>query len=201
MSKTSFYTWKYVMKANYGLSETVVHKSEEWFKERKSCVKDAKTSFTDPTNSTKRIIVRKIIPIAVDEVCVETRNASLENLLLLSYAFQLCKLVTKLSTELCLGCVFEDGCDILHTCNTLTKEELVSRYIDIAWRELNEGHVMDWWRDLIRADPDLRDVSPFILCQYQCTDYLNNQLKTEQWKKEKLNKQIVRLLYLETRFA
>ena len=60
-------------------------------------------------------------------------------------------------------------------CSLLTKEVF---FFASALDEVDDNVVIDQWIQLIRDDPDLKDLSPQTMFRYRKQDYLNTHLKT-----------------------
>jgi hypothetical protein len=85
-----------------------------------------------------------------------------------------------------------------HTCKTLSHDDMIKRYYSTALFELDEDVVAVRWLRLVFEDPVLLNTPGFVLCQYQCKDYLDVNVKTVEWM-EILKEQVLKILRLEDR--
>ncbi|XP_067653358.1 uncharacterized protein [Haliotis asinina] len=196
--KSTFYSWKQVMKMPHTLNEPVITQSREWFQNRQECVKDAKRKFQDDYNVTRRVIVKKSRwALPADEVAMAGKLKLVEDLLTLCYCIHVTKRVKQLSRELCFGCMFDSEGEPVHTCK-MSEEEMVEKYFKMALSDVDEGEVQENWSQLMLEDPVLKEVRDFNLVPYRCKDYCDTQFKTSTWA-DGLKVRVVKMLKLQMR--
>ena len=141
-NKFTFYTWKRVMREPRSLNdEAVLEEADEVFHTREACVLDAKRKCPDEDEDNppgaKRVIIKKsrTVPAFVDEVDCVTTLTHVERLLTLCYCLEVVKIVRRLSTEFCMGCLFHEEGEPVHTCR---EQEQADKYFNLAINDLNE---------------------------------------------------------------
>ncbi|XP_071086713.1 uncharacterized protein [Haliotis cracherodii] len=160
--KSTFHSWKQVMKMPHTLNEAVIHQSHQWFPNRDECVKKAKRKFRDDFNVTKRVIIKKARwALSAEEVAMAETMKLVENLLTLCYCLQLTKMIKRLSRELCFGGMFDTEGERDHTCDM--SEQLVEKYFNMALSDVDDGEVHEHWIKLLLEDPSFQDVRDFNL--------------------------------------
>ncbi|XP_048246110.1 uncharacterized protein [Haliotis cracherodii] len=201
--KTTFYSWKQVMRMPHTLNEPVITRSPEWFQDKEECVKDAKRKFKDEYKATKRVIIKKMktLPLNADEVDMATKLKQAEDLLTMSYSLEVSKMISQLACEMCIPCLFnEEGDPIFlgdHSCR-MSEQEQVDKYFNAALEDMDNELVIGKWMKLVIDDPHLCTMPAFNLVPYQCKDYRDNTFKSPEWVNG-LKQCVVKMLKLQKR--